>query len=159
MSKFSQGNQSAVLSNMQSQFSQRSSIFGRISHSGHTSQQLQQQNPTMNLIDSLFSEKVDIYGKIYPENRNGVLQAILKIILKTFMEIVRLRTFHRNGFQQIQVDVEFIRLNFWRFVSNEKQVNGFLDEIIQSTMGRSKDPVLMEFSVIEKILSNVSNTE
>ena len=166
LGKFSQGNQSALFSNLQSQFSHRSSAFGRASQAGgllsHSSLMGGGSgaggtgaggSTAMNLIDTLFAEKVDIYGKIYPENRNGVLHAIMKIILKTFIEIARLRTFNRGGLQQVQVDVEYVRVHFWRFVMDEKQVHAFLDETLQSALGRCVDPLLMEPSVVEKILS------
>ncbi len=70
----------------------------------------------LNNIDKLFVERFEIYGRILPPNRNGIMHALVKIILKAFIEVVRLRSFGKNGFQQIQVDVEFARVNMWKFI-------------------------------------------
>ena len=45
---------------------------------------------------------------------------IFSIILQTFLECVRLRTFGRYGLQQIQVDTHYLNIYLWRFVSDEK---------------------------------------
>lgn len=78
-----------------STFSQRStlsqSMFDRASNFSkfHLTQRSQQQQ--LRDVDKLFSEKVEIYGKIVPENRVGVLTGILKILLKTFIEMTRVK--------------------------------------------------------------------
>jgi hypothetical protein len=38
------------------------------------------------------------------------------------LECVRLRTFSRFGFQQMQVDTNYLNLFLWRFVSDENLV-------------------------------------
>jgi hypothetical protein len=53
-------------------------------------------------IERLFQKKVQIFGEVLFQ-RESVVNGILKICFKTFFECVRLRTFSRSGFQQIQV--------------------------------------------------------
>ena len=42
------------------------------------------------------------------------------LLLQTFLECVRLRTFSRYGLQQIQVDTHYLDLYLWKFVDDEK---------------------------------------
>ena len=167
VAKRSQSNLSGAFAPSQhSAFSHRSSIldkaasiaassaFGAATSSlvGRIGGALQQN--FMNNLDKLFLERMEVYGKsIQPENRNGVMQSLVKIILKTFMEITRLRTLGKSGYQQIQVDVEYIRMHFWRFVPEEKLVNQMVDEVMASALARCLEPTAMEYSVVEKILS------
>ena len=53
-------------------------------------------------IQKLFSERVDIFGPV-EFSRTSVITGIVKIALKTLMECVRLKTFGKYGFQQLQV--------------------------------------------------------
>ena len=98
--------------------------------------------------------RLEIHTKsIQPETRNGVMLAIVKILLKTLCEITRLRTFGKSGFQQLQVDVEYARVHLWRYLNDDKLVNTMLDGVIADATGRSFEPMGMEASVVEKILS------
>ena len=49
-------------------------------------------------------------------------EAYCIVLVQTFLECVRLRTFGRYGLQQIQVDTHYLQLYLWRFVSDEKSV-------------------------------------
>ena len=73
--------------------------------------------------------------------------------LKTLLECVRMKTFSRFGFQQMQVDVHYLSLYLWRFVSDENLVTFMLDEIMSSAVHRCYDTdiVPMEQSVVELI--------
>ena len=72
-------------------------------------------------IDKLFSDNIEIFGAV-EFKKASILTAIIKIIVKTTSESLRLCTFSRTGFQQIQVDIEFLRVHFWRFAADEGQV-------------------------------------
>jgi len=52
----------------------------------------------------------------------NVFYVFVFIVLQTFLECVRLRTFGRYGLQQIQVDTHYLQLYLWRFVADEKYV-------------------------------------
>lgn len=81
----------------------------------------------------------------------SVLTGIIKISLKTLLECVRLRTLGRFGLQQVQVDGHYLQLYLWRFASDERVVQGLLDEVAASAAHRCLDPVPMEHSVVELI--------
>ncbi|OTF79418.1 hypothetical protein BLA29_004436 [Euroglyphus maynei] len=68
-------------------------------------------------------------------------------MIKTLIECVRLCTFSRYGFQQIQVDSYFIQTRLWRFASDEKIIVNLIDEVITSSKKRCMDPIGMERSV------------
>jgi hypothetical protein len=58
-------------------------------------------------IGNLFEKKVQIFGAVAGD-RDSIMLGILKICLKSLQECVRLRTFSRNGYQQIQLDLYFL---------------------------------------------------
>ncbi len=76
-------------------------------------------------IQKMFNEKIEIFSPV-EFSRISILTGIVKIALKTLLECVRLRTFSRFGFQQMQVDTHYLSLFLWRFVSDEHLVNLFL---------------------------------
>ena len=101
-------------------------------------------------IQKMFSEKIEIFSPV-EASKVSILTGIIKIALKTFMECVRLKTFSRFGFQQMQVDVHYLSLYLWRFVSDENLVTFMLDEVMSSCVHRVSDTdiVPMEQSVVE----------
>eukprot|EP00999_Lentomonas_sp_LEN2_P000582 NODE_1580_length_806_cov_53.652430_g1531_i0.p1 GENE.NODE_1580_length_806_cov_53.652430_g1531_i0~~NODE_1580_length_806_cov_53.652430_g1531_i0.p1 ORF type:complete len:196 (+),score=25.35 NODE_1580_length_806_cov_53.652430_g1531_i0:186-773(+) len=101
-------------------------------------------------IDKLFSDSVDLFGKI-EFKANSVLAAIVTLLLKNFTESLRLKTFSKNGYQQVQVDVEFIRIHFWKYCA-EKTLNTLLEDIHASVHHRCPNPVAMEPSVIQNLV-------
>jgi len=105
---------------------------------------------TFSAINRLFSERIDIFSPVQ-FSRISITTGIIKISLKTLLECVRLRTFNRYGLQQVQVDIHYLQLYLWRFVSDENLVHLLLDEILSSAVHRCLNPVLMEPSVVEII--------
>lgn len=101
-------------------------------------------------IQKMFSERIEIFSPV-EFSKVSILTGIVKIALKTLLECVRLRTFSRFGFQQIQVDCHYLQLYLWRFVSDENLVRFLLDEIMTSVVHRCPDPTPMENSVIDVI--------
>ncbi len=61
-------------------------------------------------IQKMFSERIEIFAKV-EASRVSVLTGVVKIALKTLLECVRMRTFSRYGFQQIQVISKQIRIS------------------------------------------------
>jgi hypothetical protein len=53
-------------------------------------------------IERIFAKKVQIFGDV-EFTRDSIVTGIFKISFKTFFECIRLSTFGRNGYQQIQV--------------------------------------------------------
>ncbi|RUS21905.1 hypothetical protein BC937DRAFT_91072 [Endogone sp. FLAS-F59071] len=70
-------------------------------------------------IDKLFSERVEIFGKVDP-TKNGVCGAVVKCLLKAYIETIRGLTLTKGGFWQVQVDAEWLKVCLWRFVVDEK---------------------------------------
>ncbi|KAH7639298.1 vacuolar protein sorting 51 [Dermatophagoides farinae] len=110
-------------------------------------------NNIISNIQKLFNDKIEIFGKV-EFSKLSVATGIIKIGLKTLIECVRLCTFSRYGFQQIQVDSYYIQTRLWRFASDEKIIVNLIDEVITSSKKRCLDPIGMERSVIENICEN-----
>lgn len=98
------------------------------------------------MIDRLFVEKVDVFGRV-DMAKSAIKLAVIKIVLKSTVETVRTRTLGRNGFQQLQVDAEYLRINMWRFDVNERIANNMITDIVSSAQNRCVDPVPMDQSV------------
>lgn len=61
--------------------------------------------------------------------QESVLNTIVKLCLKSVQEYVRLQTFNRRGFQQVQLDIEFLRSSVKDFAEDEAAVDFLLDEV------------------------------
>lgn len=61
--------------------------------------------------------------------QESVLNTIVKLCLKSVQEYVRLQTFNRRGFQQVQLDIEFLRSPGKDFAEDEAAVDFLLDEV------------------------------
>lgn len=88
-------------------------------------------NPLMNNIKKLFSERIEIYQPVSFKRRT-ILFGIVKIMLKAMIESVRLMTFNKNGVQQLQIDAKYLQHELTRFVSDENVVFALLDEAVTS---------------------------
>ena len=55
--------------------------------------------------------------------------AIVKLCLKSMQEVVRLHTFNRSGFQQIQLDMQYLRITLKDSAEDEAAVEFLLDEV------------------------------
>ncbi|KAG9304282.1 hypothetical protein G9A89_019844 [Geosiphon pyriformis] len=103
-------------------------------------------------IEKFFSERVEIYGTV-DFGKYGIMIGIMKIILKTFIEIIRLQTLSRTAFEKIQIDCEFLRLNLWKFFDDERLIVNLLQELATSAYRRCIDPITLDFALIEKIIN------
>lgn len=103
-------------------------------------------------IQKMFNEKIEIFSPV-EASKVSILTGIVKIALKTLLECTRLKTFSRFGFQQMQVDVQYLNLYMWRFVSDENLVMFMLDEVMASVVNRCPDGANapMEQSIVELI--------
>lgn len=78
-----------------------------------------------------------------------MLTRVAKLALKTLTEEVRLATFCRAGFQQVQVDCGMLRWVLPPCVGDEGAILALLDEALVSCQERCLDPVPFEQNVIE----------
>lgn len=61
--------------------------------------------------------------------QESVVSTIVKLSLKSLQEFARLQTFNRSGFQQIQLDIQFLRTPLKETVEDEAAVDFLLDEV------------------------------
>ncbi|GKA68049.1 vacuolar protein sorting-associated protein 51 homolog isoform X1 [Tanacetum coccineum] len=84
----------------------------------------------------LFKQKMEIFTK------ESVVMTIVKHCLKSMQEFVRLHTFNRSGFQQIQLDMQYLRITLKDSAEDEEAVEFLLDEVIVASQRRCLDPCL-----------------
>lgn len=73
--------------------------------------------------------KLDLIKFVY-KLQESVITTIVKLSLKSLQEFVRLQTFNRSGFQQIQLDIQFLRTPLKEIVEDEAAIDFLLDEVI-----------------------------
>lgn len=61
--------------------------------------------------------------------QESVITTIVKLCLKSLQEFVRLQTFNRSGFQQIQLDIHFLKTTLKNTADDEAAVDFLLDEV------------------------------
>jgi len=81
----------------------------------------------------------------------SMLTHVTKLTLKTLCEEVRLGTFSRHGFQQLQVDCTMLRWVLPPCVDDEGSVLALLDEALISCQERCLDAVAVEHAVLEEM--------
>ncbi|KAL4572175.1 hypothetical protein LXL04_018944 [Taraxacum kok-saghyz] len=75
----------------------------------------------------LFKQKMEIFTKV-EHTQESVVMSIVKLCLKSFQEFVRLQTFNRSGFQQIQLDMQYLRTTLKDTTEDEAALEFLLDE-------------------------------
>lgn len=90
-------------------------------------------------------------------NRNSLLMAILKGLLKALIERVRkIRCLSKNGLQQLQCDLYFLVQVFYEMVSvdDESFVIATYFEMLESAKDSAVEILLLEATVVEGISSS-----
>nr|XP_017233838.1 PREDICTED: vacuolar protein sorting-associated protein 51 homolog [Daucus carota subsp. sativus] len=100
---------------------------------------------------NLFKQKLKIFTKV-EHTQESVYSTIVKLCLKSLHELVRLQTFNRSGFQQIQLDMQFLRSMLKETAEDEAAVNFLLDEVIVAAGTRCLDPILLDSPVLDKLI-------
>nr|VZI03369.1 unnamed protein product [Spirometra erinaceieuropaei] len=98
----------------------------------------------------LFFQRTDIFAPV-EATRESILFGIIKIGLKAFVECARTRVFSKFGLHQIQVDCHFLHIHLWKFVSDEKQLQAVLEDVLSSVVQRCIEPELMDDSVVDAV--------
>ncbi|XP_062083592.1 vacuolar protein sorting-associated protein 51 homolog [Humulus lupulus] len=99
----------------------------------------------------LFKQKIEIFTKV-EFNQESVVSMIVKLGLKSLQEFVRLQTFNRSGFQQIQLDIQFLRNPSKEIVEDEAAIDFLLDEVIVAASERCLDPIPLEPPILDKLI-------
>nr|CAB3498279.1 unnamed protein product [Digitaria exilis] len=90
-----------------------------------------------------------IHGKF----QESVISTVLKLCLKSLQEFVRLQTFNRSGFQQIQLDMEFLKSSLKEFVDDEAAISFLLKEVNNAAHERCLDPIPLEPPILDKLIN------
>ncbi|KAF9348493.1 Vacuolar protein sorting-associated protein 51 [Mortierella sp. AD094] len=115
----------------------------------------QQRNLLLSNIDKLFSDRVEIFIRCQDMNRTGIMFGIIKILLKAWAETVRMKTFGKGGFQQVQVDAEFAKVWLWRFATaDERLMHSLLEETQQTAYRRCIDAAPLDMNIVETIINS-----
>lgn len=99
----------------------------------------------------LFKQKVEIFTKV-EYTQESVINTIIKLSLKSLQEFVRLQTFNRSGFQQIQLDIQFLRAPLKESAEDEAAIDFLLDEVIVAAAERCLDPIPLEPPILDKLI-------
>ncbi|XWS31818.1 hypothetical protein CRYUN_Cryun23aG0108900 [Craigia yunnanensis] len=99
----------------------------------------------------LFKQKVEIFTKI-EHTQESVVTTIVKLCLKSLQEFVRLQTLNRSGFQQIQLDIQFLRTPVKETVEDEAAIDFLLDEVIVAASERCLDPIPLEPPILDRLI-------
>ncbi|KAK8497566.1 hypothetical protein V6N13_002969 [Hibiscus sabdariffa] len=99
----------------------------------------------------LFKQKVEIFTKV-ERTQESVVTTAVKLCLKSLQEFVRLQTFNRSGFQQIQLDIQFLRTPLKETVEDEAAVDFLLDEVIVAASERCLDPIPLEPPILDRLI-------
>ncbi|CAL0316490.1 unnamed protein product [Lupinus luteus] len=99
----------------------------------------------------LFKQKIEIFTKV-EYTQGSVVTTIVKLCLKSLQEFARLHTFNRSGFQQIQLDIQFLRIPLRETVEDEAAIDFLLDEVIVATAERCLDPIPLEPPILDKLI-------
>ncbi|GFZ13797.1 Vps51/Vps67 family (components of vesicular transport) protein [Actinidia rufa] len=99
----------------------------------------------------LFKQKMEIFTKV-EHTQESVVTTIVKLCLKSLQEFVRLQAFNRSGFQQIQLDIQFLRTTLKETVEDEAAIDFLLDEVIVAAAERCLDPIPLEPPILDKLI-------
>ncbi|KAJ4954893.1 hypothetical protein NE237_011676 [Protea cynaroides] len=99
----------------------------------------------------LFKQKMEIFTKV-EYTQESVISTVVKLCLKSLQEFVRLQTFNRSGFQQIQLDIQFLRSPLKEIVEDEAAIDFLLDEVIVAAAERCLDPIHLEPAILDKLV-------
>ncbi|KAG2207938.1 hypothetical protein INT47_010922, partial [Mucor saturninus] len=106
----------------------------------------------MNNIDKLFAERVDVYGKVEP-TPSGVCKGLILILLKAFLEVTREMQMNTVHYQQIQVDIEYIKRIVWPYTGDEKWASIVLQEVLSGVYARCLSPISISQDELALILT------
>ncbi|GLU17151.1 hypothetical protein SLE2022_335450 [Rubroshorea leprosula] len=113
------------------------------------------QRPRSQLLEThlakLFKLKVEIFTKV-ELTQEYVVTTIVKLCLKSLQQFVRLQTINRSGFQQIQLDIQFLRTPLKETAEDETAIDFLLDEVIVAASERCLDPIPLEPPILDKLI-------
>lgn len=100
----------------------------------------------------LFEQKMEIFTKV-EYTQESVVSTVVKLCLKSLQEFVRLQTLNRSGYQQIQLDIEFLKNPLKQYVDDEAAIDFLLKEVISAAHERCLDPIPLEPPILDKLVN------
>ena len=102
-------------------------------------------------MDRIFAQRVEVYKSV---NRSceSILQAVLRISFKALSEHIRLETFGKHGYQQLQIDLSLLRTSLPSLVDNSTELAVLLEEGMTSTGARCLEPVSLDSEALREML-------
>ena len=115
-------------------------------------QNLDQKGSVEGAIDRIFSQKTTVYGQI-EFTSESVLEGIFKIVLKAMAESFRLQTFSKRGYQQIEVDANYLQ-NILRILMHTKYDNvaELATDMMMSASERCLNPEHVPIEQVQSIV-------
>ncbi|KAJ3366707.1 Vacuolar protein sorting-associated protein 51 [Allomyces javanicus] len=134
------------------------------SHAGSTSGGLPNLTPAERAqlmgVGKLFAERTQYYASVPPDlDRACILVVVVRIAVKAWVEAVRELTLGKFGFQQVLIDVEYVRQRLMKGIVKDLHVSELLDEVVTSAYRRCVDPVFLSREAISGILGAVDTIE
>lgn len=83
--------------------------------------------------------------------KSSIVTRIVNITLKSLLEYVRLKTFGRNGYQQMQIDIHFLKLSLAGFVQHPGSLFAQLDDLLTAAGERCLNLEPLDKSVVEGV--------
>lgn len=111
---------------------------------------LPQPTTTDSSRDSLWCERIDFNQQLH-FNKASIIGAIVMVLLKSFIESIRMQTYAKFAVQQIQVDCYYLQHELSPLVENEVIVNSMMDQVLSSALRQCVAPELVHPSRLRQI--------
>ncbi|KAH8944281.1 hypothetical protein BDL97_13G101800 [Sphagnum fallax] len=103
-------------------------------------------------IAKLFTRRIELFTKV-EYTQASVVSAVVKLVLKTFQEFVRLETLNCCGYQQIQLDVHYLRNALQNLINNDPVVDALFDEVCAASSDRCNvEPVPLDIAAMNRLV-------
>ncbi|KAK6048707.1 hypothetical protein COOONC_13788 [Cooperia oncophora] len=97
--------------------------------------------------------------EIFQFNRASIIGAIVKVLLKSFIESIRLQTYGKFAVEQIQVDCYYLQRGVSPLVADEVIVNSMVDQALSSALKRCVAPELVHPTRLRQICEDKGGVE
>ena len=103
-------------------------------------------------VERMFSEKIAVFGNV-EFSRESVVLGVFKVAIKSLLELARVATFSRAGYQQVQIDVLVLRHLLPHYLGEVAVVENLLDDVLVVVGGRCAQPEILEVGVSSAIVN------
>lgn len=107
-------------------------------------------------IERMFAKRLQIFNSCVELTVQSILTHVFEIGLKAFFEYVRLGSFTRHGYHQVQIDTHFIKLIIPQLIKDTTSLDNLLAEVIASCADRS---IGATESIESSVLTAITSTK